>query len=163
VFQRYGPGDATTADKIALALANRQFTPQLKRALFSAVSARQEELVTLSTALDAEETSLRTAINTVEQVTDWLVTTNETPLSTLGFEALRQRHDTLGTHREQCEETLDATTSRNGSVSVAHRSVVTTLYDEFPIPYPVVGTLLCLVECCTACQRTVRAHLVRRA
>jgi hypothetical protein len=160
-------------EEITLALSPKtdgQFTPQVKRAVLSAVSARQEELGTLSAALDTEETSVRTAAETVAAVTDWLVSTNDTPLSTLDFETLQKRHDELESHRDRCEEvlrdrqeTLYSTTSRNGSVGVSHRSVVRSLYDEFPLAYPVLETLLRLVDCCTECQRVVRDHLVRRA
>jgi hypothetical protein len=159
-------------DEVALALApnsDSQFTPQVKRAVVSATVKRQEELGTFAAALETEETSVRTIEDTVESITDWLTTADETPLSTLEFDRLRTRHETLAAHRDQChtaitqrQETLNGTTSQNGSVGVAHRSVVRSLYEQFPVPYPVLGILTRLAECCQHCQRTVRDHLVRR-
>lgn len=160
-------------DEVALALApnsDSQFTPQVKRAVLSATVRRQEELGTFATALETEETSVRTARETVESIADWLTTAEETPLSALGFDRLQTRHETLAAYRDSCraaitdrQETLNATTSQNGSVGVAHRSVVRSLYEQFPVSYPVLGTLTRLADCCKRCQRTVRDHLVRRA
>jgi len=159
------------SDELALVLAptDGQFTAPVKRTVLSAVGNRREELGTLSTALETEAESVRTAADTIDGVTDWLVAANETPLSELGFDALQQRHETLAEHRQQCETAvterqtvLESTTSQNGSVGVAHRSVVTMLYDGFPDEHPVLATLARLDECCAQCQRVMRDHLVRR-
>jgi hypothetical protein len=164
---------AELTDSIAVALApttDASFSPALKRAIASAATARRVELTTLDRALDREETMLDDAESTVETVTDWLVDADETPLTDLGFEALRSRHVTLATHRDRCADLADRrqsflrrTTDRGAQARIPHRSLVSSLYDDFPVDHPVLATVARLDSVCAACQRTVRDHLVRRA
>jgi len=157
----------------ALALAPTtevQFTEPLQKQLLSAVTARQQELSVTCTALEQEATHLATAAGTVDETVEWLTTADETPLSELRFDDLRARHARLATCREGCEtllcerqDLLSETTSQAGQVGVPHRSLVGSLYDDFPVTYPVLSTVTRLLDACTDAQRAVRDHLVRRA
>lgn len=161
------------SDSIAVALApttEASFSPGLKRAVVSAATARRVELTTLDRALEREGAFLDEAQSTVETVTDWLVDADETPLTDLGFDALRARHETLGTHRDRCSDLADRrqaflreTTERNAQARIGHRKLVPYLYDDFPVDHPVLATVARLDSVCAGCQRTVRDHLVRRA
>ena len=163
---------AELSDSIAVALApttDRSFSPGLKRAIVSATSDRRTELATLSRALERERTDIDDAQATVETVTDWLVDADETPLTDLGFDALRTRHETLATHRDRCTDLADrrqaflrATTERPTGTRIAHRSLAHYLYEDFPVDHPVLATAARLDSVCASCQRAVRDHLVRR-
>lgn len=158
--------------ELALVLSSerdRQFTPDVKAALLSAVRSRRADLYAVDTALATEADSLRSAAETVETVTDWLVRTDETPLSELGFDELRDRHETLSRHRERCRRVLrdrqavlhDATAPADAA-RIPHQRLVASLYSDCAVSYPVLATLCRLEGCCADCQRTVRDHLVRR-
>lgn len=160
-------------DSIALALApttEASFTPECKQMLVSAAETRRTEMGALARALDREATQLAAAAETVETVTSWIVDADETPLTELGFDALRDRHETLATHRERCAELArdrqafrGAATSQRADVGVRHRDLIAYLYQEFPVDHPVLTTVAQLDEACAECQRAVRRHLVRRA
>ena len=160
-------------EEAALALApttNAAFTPQLQQELCSRTTARERELTATLSALDGECESLATHVETVDRLTAWLTDADETPLSDLGFDELRARHDRLDTFRTACADGLSdrqawlaATTSEQGQVGVTHRSLVASLYEDFPVDYPVLTTLTRLCEVCEDAQRAVRDHLVRRA
>jgi len=177
---RHAESDSTLAalraelgDDVALALAPTtevRFTQTLQNRLLSAVTARQQELSVTCEVLDREADHLTETADTVDEVVDWLTTADETPLSALGFEALAERHERLDTHRGQCaalaadrQELLAGTTSHAAQVGVAHDSLVESLYEDFPVTYPVLSTVTRLVEVCADAQQAVRAHLVRRA
>ncbi len=162
-------------DEIAVALApgtNARFTPPVKRALQSAIAGRRGELRAFRAALDRERESLRSAREDVDAVVSWIASADETPLSELGFEALRDRHETLDRHRERCESrlserqrTLGSATGHGAEAGLTHRSLVAHLYgdvDEFPTTHPVLSTVVRLIDCCESCQRSVRDHLTRR-
>ena len=79
------------------------------------------------------------------------------------------RHEQLSTHRDQCEErllarqeTIQTTTSQDAQIGLKHRSLVTYLYQAFPVSYPVLSTLTRLNALLADCQRIVRDHLTRR-
>ena len=157
----------------ALALApttSATFTPQLQSQLLSQTTARKRELGAMLGALDAERESLQTHLDTVDTVVAWLVDADETPLTDVGFDALRDRHERLSQFRADIETAtqtrqtrLDATTSHGGQVGIAHRSLVASLYEDFPVDYPVLATATRLLDVCSDAQQAVRAHLVSRA
>ncbi len=160
-------------EEAALALApttNATVTQQLQGELCSRTTARKRELAATLTALDGERDSLATHVETADDAVGWLTDADETPLSALGFDALRARHDRLDALQSACADSLDdrqawlaATTSEHGQVGVVHRSLAASLYEDFPVEYPVVETLTRLHGVCKDAQRAVRAHLVRRA
>jgi hypothetical protein len=159
-------------DSIAVALApttEASFSGELKRAILSEARSRQAEADTLRRGIEREEDSLEAAAGTVETATDWVVRVDETPLSELGFEALRERHETLSAHRRRCDELarerqdfLVETTSHNADTGVRNREMIPFLYRELPVDHPVLATVARLDDVCRECQRTVRAHLTRR-
>ncbi|EMA31325.1 DUF7260 family protein [Halobiforma nitratireducens] len=159
-------------DDVAVALApstDRQFTPELKQGVLEAVDQRRAELETMRGALDTEATSLESTIETVEEIREWFRHADETPLLELGFDALRRRHEALADHRRRCRDRLDRrqevlreTTVHGGAAGLEHRTLVTYLYGNLPSTYPVLTTVLCLLEQCRTAQRAVRDHLTRR-
>jgi hypothetical protein len=160
-------------DSVAVALApttDVSFSPDLKRMIVAEAKARRTETDVLRRALEREETQLANAGDTVDDITAWIAETDETPLTDLGFEALRRRHETLARHRDRCEklarrrqEFLGRTTSESVEAGVRHESLVPYLYEDFPVDHPVLATVARLDVACEACQRAVRDHLVRRA
>lgn len=158
-------------DGVALALApttDTAFTAGTKQAVLTAARERRRGIEATVDALDSEAASLREVGDAVAETTDWLATADETPLSTLGFDALCERHERLAEYRNQCEELLDdrqrlllETTGRNQSADVRHRSLVRYLYKSFPVVYPVLSTLTRLYDLLEDCQRAVRNHLTR--
>lgn len=160
-------------DAVAVALSpktDHEFTPRVASAIGSAVDDRIAELAVFDRTLEREAASLRSAHEVIREITDWLATADETPLSTLGFDDLRRRHGALAERIETCESLLadrqadlDRTASRGASVGIRHRSVTAYLYADFPVSYPVLSTVARLVETLSECQRAVRDHLTRRA
>lgn len=159
--------------EVALLLAptaGNQFTSDVKRAVLDATSQRQAEIEAFQRALDRETEALETAADDLAAVTDWLVETDETPLTELGFDGLQDRHETLEEHRERCDgvarrrqDLLDRTTASAGQAAVGHHSLVRYLYTDLPVTHPILVTAARLDDLCGSCQRTVRAHLTRRA
>lgn len=159
-------------DSVAAALAPGTATPlspELKRAIVSETQRRQTELAVMCQALDSEEQRLAEAADTVEEITDWLVEADETPLSELGFDALKQRYERLAAHREACDRLaadrqafLDGTTSEAVETGVRNDHIVSQLYEDFAVEYPVLATAGRLEELCRDCQRVIRDHLTRR-
>lgn len=160
-------------DGIALALApgtDHGVTPQVKQAIAARTTERVAELRAMRAALDREESSLEVVADATTTVTDWLVEADETPLSSLGFEALQARHETLASHRDRCRELLAERQSHlhscpggAGSVTMRQRTVARFLYSDFPVEFPVLSTVTRLLDLLSDCQRAVRDHLVRRA
>jgi len=160
-------------DTIAAALApttDASFTPELKRMVLAEARSREAEATALREALEREDAHLDGAADAAGEVIAWIVDANESPLTDLGFDALRRRHGTLADHRARCEavardrqEFLDGTTSNGLDAGVRHRSLVSYLYRDFPVDHPVLATVATLDDTCRDCQRAVRAHLVRRA
>ncbi len=163
---------AEFSDSLAVALApstGATLTPDLKRSVLGAVESRQTECLVLQRALEREADSLAVVRETVDETANWLTDADETPLSSLGFPALRERHETLASYRERCRNRLDdrqavlgTTTSHDGSAGIRQRDLVASLYEDFPVEYPGLSTLVRLDSTCADCQRTVRDHLVRR-
>jgi len=157
---------------IAVALTpttDASFTPELKHMVVTEARFRQAEAAALQKALGREDTHLDEAADTVDDIIAWIIDANDTPLTDLGFDALQQRHETLATHRNCCEEMardrqafLKKTTNNGLDAGVRHRSLIPYLYQEFPVDHPALATIAKLDETCRDCQRTVRDHLVRR-
>ena len=160
-------------DGVALALApttDAGFTPKTKQAVLTAARERSRGIEATLASIDSERESLEGAADVVAELTEWLVAADETPLSSLGFDALRDRHERLAAYRARCDsllterqELLASTTGRNGSADVTHRSLVRYLYSSFPVVYPVLSTVTRLADLLGDCQRAVRSHLTRRA
>jgi hypothetical protein len=159
-------------EEVALALSphsGSQFTPNMKQIVLTAAANRRQELGALRKALDIERDSLESAAEETTEMTAWLAEADQTPLLSLGFEELRQRHERLSALRDRCERiadqrqnTLETTTSYEGSAGIEHDGVIGYLYDDFPSSHPVLSTTTRLEEVCADCQRSVRDHLTRR-
>jgi len=160
------------SDSIACALAPRtetELTTELREAVVTEAESRRAELGTTDAALEREADQLDAASDALVPVREWLLDANETPLTGLGFDALRDRHRTLATHRETCDRVvadrqpfLQGTTSRGAKTGVTHRSLVGYLYQDLPVDHPILSTGARLADLCADGQRTVRDHLVRR-
>lgn len=158
-------------ESIAVVLSPRTdqgVTPQIQAAIHSKITTKQHELDATERALNRERGSLCAAHDDLESVGDWLIRANEAPLETLSFERLREYHESLDSHKRTCrsrlqnrQEFLQRTTSCGGNAGVTHRSLVTYLYQDFPVSYPVVSTFTRLYELLSECQRTLRKQLVR--
>lgn len=161
------------SDAIAVALApttDASFTPEIKQMVVAEARSRRTETVALQKALGREDAHLDDAANTVDDIIGWVVDANETPLTDLGFDALKRRHETLASYRDCCEEMardrqafLRGTTNNGIDAGVEHRSLIPYVYTDFPVDHPVLATVATLDETCRACQRAVRDHLIRRA
>jgi hypothetical protein len=155
-------------DSIALVLSPEtphRLTPQVKAGILSQVAERQREIQLMTDGLGREADSLQSARRDVDGVIDWLVDANETPLSQLGFAALQRRHERLAAHRATCETLLRDRQKRLQSADgpgLDHRVLVNYLYQDFPVSYPVLSTVVRLADLLADCQRVVRNHLVRR-
>ena len=160
-------------ESIAVALAPAStvpFSPGLKRGVLTEARRRRSELDVLCRALDRESESLEAAADTVMSVSSWIAAADETPLSELGFDALRRRHEVLAAHRDRCDEAaagrqsvLGSTTAIGADAGLRHRDLVGSVYDGLSVGHPVLTTLVRLDDACQECQQAVRAHLVRRA
>ncbi|MDS0260985.1 hypothetical protein NDI56_16410 [Haloarcula sp. S1CR25-12] len=163
---------AELSESIAIALApttEATFSPELKQAVLSKSHVRRAATDTLRRALDREVSELGDARDTVDEITEWISTADETALTQLGFNELRTRHETLAVYRSRCEELashrqdfLDGATSHGETIDVSHRNLVDYAYQDFPVDRPVLTTITRLDETCDECQRIVRQHLVRR-
>ncbi|MFB6235009.1 MAG: hypothetical protein ABEH81_01730 [Halopenitus sp.] len=159
-------------DTIAVALApttEAAFTPELKQMVLAEAQSRRSEATALQKALEREEAHVDDASDVVDDIIDWIVDANETPLTDLGFDALQQRHEMLANHRDRCEnvardrqEFLEGTTNNGVDAGVRHRSFIPYLYQDFSVDHPVLATVAKLNETCQECQQAVRDHLVRR-
>lgn len=145
-------------------------TPQLKQVVVAETNDRLAELQVMERALDREAESLAAVGDPVESVCSWFSTHDATPLTDLGFEALRERHDELASHREaltaaaaERQETLHATTGGPDAVGIEQDVLVEYLYAGFEATHPALATLARLDSLCADAQRTVRAHLCARA
>jgi hypothetical protein len=161
------------SDEIAVALApttDASFTAELKRAILTEANARRAENEALRNALVRETAHLEPAGETVDDVTGWIADADETPLTDLGFETLRQRHETLARHRDQCDVLaeqrqvfLNKSTNEGVRVGIRHRTLIPYLYQDFPVDHPLLATVARLDAACAECQLAVRQHLIRRA
>jgi hypothetical protein len=163
---------AEFTETIAMALApptEASFTRELRETVLTEAQVRRAETAALKRALDREATQLNEAGKVVDEIADWIVDTNEKPLTDLSFDTIKHLHETLASHRTQCEELarqrqkfLEKTTSDGVEAGISHRQLVPYLYEDFPIDHPVLATVTRLDSTCAECQRTVRDHLVRR-
>lgn len=160
-------------DDIAAALApsasTHPFRGVLKRAVLTEANARIREYAVLIDALERECEALSDANSDIKVVIEWLERVDETQLVALGFEDLRPRHETLVSHRERCERlahdrqvSLDEKTTRGTTLGLTHRSLLASLYADFPVNYPVLATAVRQDSACADCQRAARDHLARR-
>ena len=164
-------GELTESIAVALAPASSvPFSPELKRGILTEARHRQSELDVLCRALDRESASLDAAADTVASVASWIAAADKTPLSELGFDALRRRHEALAAHRERCDDAvadrqsvLASTTAIGADAGVRHRDLAGSIYDGLSVDHPVLATVVRLDDVCRECQQAVRAHLVRRA
>ncbi|WP_415380370.1 hypothetical protein [Halosimplex sp. TS25] len=164
---------AELGDPVAVALApatEASFSAEVKRAVLSEATARKTQTAVVRRALEREVTGLETAATLVDEATAWIAETDETPLCDVGFDGLRERHETLAAFSDRCDEAVHERQSRLRSKTghdvdsaVDHRDLVAFLYGDFPVDYPVLSTVARLDETCRECRRTVRDHLVRRA
>lgn len=145
------------------------FTATLKNSVLSEATQRQHELQAMERALDREAESVIKAKDALDNILQWIVETNETPLTTLDFEMLQSHHNRLTEFSNQCESIvterqslLQATTSADGTVGLAHQELLTCLYAAFPVDYPVLSTAIRLKQVCKQCQQMIRDHLVRQ-
>ena len=160
-------------ESIAVALAPASsvpFSPGLKRGILTEARRRRAELAVLCRALDRESESLQAAGDTVASVSSWIAAADETPLTDLGFDGLQRRHEALAAHRDRCDDavadrqsTLESTTAVDADAGLRHRDLVGSIYEGLGVDHPVLVTLARLDDACRECQRSVRAHLVRRA
>lgn len=160
------------SEQIALAIAPKtdgRFSPQVKQVVLSATRKRVAELDAMARALDSEDASLRDARKELTEITEWLVSTDETPLSEISFAELCDRHEQLETHRDCCDQLarerqqkLDATTGAEGAAGMEHRQLVGYLYAESSTRFPVLSTVTRLDSLCEDAQEAVRAHLTCR-
>jgi hypothetical protein len=166
------------SESIAVALApttETSLSRGLQRAIVSEATARRRENEVLCRALDREAERLTAAADTVDGITGWLADATEAPLVDLGFEALRERHETVLRHRDRCESLAErrqsfvrATTSGTGTggsgsaVGITHSRLMRYLYDDFEVDHPVLATVAQVDAACAERQRALRWHLARR-
>lgn len=165
--------EAEFSESLAVALASTtetSFSPKLKQAVISEANVRQAEASVLRRALGREASQLDDATETVVDITEWITTKNETPLTGIGFDELQHRHETLAEHRKRCEALaqqrqtfLRSTTNHGSEIGISHRNLIPYIYQDFPVDHPVLVTVGRLDSACEECQRAVRQHLIRRA
>lgn len=162
---------AELGDSIAFVLApgtDADVTAQVQNAICSKTQQRQHELDAMSSGLNQEAESLQAAAHDCQSITEWVEDHRRSSLPKLGFSELQRSHEQLSDHRDRCDdrlysrqETLQTTTNREGQAEFTHHSLVTYLYREFPVSYPVLPTMTRLDALLGDCQRTVRDHLTR--
>lgn len=145
------------------------FTADIKQAVLAEARSRRSETAVLQQALAREKSHLNDMAVVIDDIIAWIDTVNEMPLTDLGFDALKQRHETLTDHRNCCEDIvrsrqafLQQTTNDCVDAGIRHRSLISYLYQDFPVDHPVLATVTTLTQPCQRCQRTIRDHLVRR-
>lgn len=160
---------AELGEGIATALTTDGTPPTIRRAIRAETDRRRAELAAMDRALGAEVDSLSGVDAVIEPIREWLIEGNGTPLSSRGFEELRERHACLAGFRADCDSLvldrqahLGRTTGADGKAGVRHRDLRGYLYDAFPVDHPALVTVVRLDELCGEAQRTVRDHLVRR-
>jgi len=92
-------------EQVAAALSpssDAAFSPALKEATLRESNARLAELRAFRDLLDAEREWLDDAGELVADVTEWVASADQTPLTDLGFETLVRRHERLAAHRDRC-------------------------------------------------------------
>lgn len=158
-------------DHVASALSqssDAEFSPALKDAVLRESAARLGEIRAFRGLLATEREHLEDTQQFVADVTEWVESADQTPLTDLGIDALARRHERLAAHRDRCgqrlrerQQFLDGETAASGA-SFSHHGIVTYAYDDNSVSYPVLDVLLRLDEACADCQRRVRQHLTGR-
>ena len=158
-------------DSLAVILAsetNAGVSPQVQSAICLKSQQRLQELKTMRSVVDQEYESLQAADNDYQTASKWVEEHNQTSLAELEFSELQRRHEQLSTHRNRCEErllarqeTIHSMTSRDAQVSFKHDSLLTYLYQEFSISYPVLSTVTRLHTLLADCQQSVCNNLTR--
>jgi hypothetical protein len=164
---------AEFSNEVAVSLASADaggwLTPQLKQGIISETNRRRAELSVMDTALQREQTSLASAMESQRAVVDWLVEHNPTPLSELSFDELAAWHHRLDDLRDQLDAAaderqahLDGVSGESGQVGIKHEVLAEYLYAEFEATHPALSTFARLDELCAEAQATIREHLTRR-
>jgi hypothetical protein len=163
---------AEFTESIAVALApttGASFTPELKRTIVAEAETRQAEVAAFDRALDRETEQLDGAGDVVDEITGWILRSEEPPVSEIGFNALKLRHERLDSHRSRCDELaerrqafLEEATSNGVKAGIRHRRLMPHLYGELPVDHPVLVTVAQLDSACKEYQRAVRDQLTRR-
>ncbi|MFC7072553.1 hypothetical protein ACFQJ7_14015 [Halovenus rubra] len=160
-------------NSVAVALApttETSFSTELKEILLSEANARRAEVSIFSQVLTDETTRIDAACEAVDEMTQWIVTVDQTPLTDEGFDELRERHERLCRYRDRCDELvqqrqafIQTSTSESADIGIQHEQLVSYLYQDLPVEYPILSTLTRLYTVCAECQDVVRQHLLRRA
>lgn len=157
-------------EDVAVALtAETGWTPPLKRTVLDEIATRRRETEVVRNTLETERETVAGAIGEVDEILAWLQSTAEESLLQCDFETLRAKHDRLDRYRERLDELtarrqsqFTETTNRYGPGGTRYRTLVASVYADRPVRYPLLSTAARLYGVCEDCQRTVRAHLVRR-
>lgn len=161
---------AELSEDIAVALSTDVgWTPALKSAVLEAASTRRREVESLLETLQRERSTLATAIEEIDEITEWLQATADDSLLQCDFDALQAKHERLSTYRDRLETSIERrqsqfseSTNRYGPGGTEYRSVVASIYSNRSVQYPLLSTVSRLYGVCGGCQRAVRSHLTRR-
>ncbi|MFC7057900.1 DUF7260 family protein [Halovenus salina] len=100
---------AELSESLAIAVApttETRLTVDLQEAIVTEAQSQRVDLQAMEAALNRERDQLATAADTLTPIIEWLIDVNETPLLDVGFEGLADRHSTLESHRDSCEQLL---------------------------------------------------------
>jgi hypothetical protein len=160
---------AELGDDLAIALAadaDAPLTAALQTSVRDDATEHLREIDATAAALAAETTSLASIEEGVETILEDVATADRTPLSRLGFDELRARHEALGENQRTCEllavnrqTFLGDTTATDHGCRVEHDALRAYLYGGDD--HPGIATLGRLTRLLEDCRRTVRAHLTR--
>nr|WP_227133182.1 hypothetical protein [Halorubellus salinus] len=162
---------AELGDDLAVALApgtDVTFDRALRSSVLDTVTDRLAEIDAVVDALEREVASLNAVADHVATTFDWLAAVDRDPLDALSFDALRARHADVAAKREATDAVaadrqsfLRARTGGGVDCDVAHDGVSEYLHGTDT--YPALDALARTSSVLDDCQRTVRAHLTRRA
>ncbi|QRV17152.1 hypothetical protein JMJ58_09890 [Haloterrigena salifodinae] len=160
---------AELSEEIAVSLAaDADWTTALKRAVLEEVETQHRKTVLLEETLQRERRTLEEAIDEIDEIVGWLRATADESLLQCGFDDLREKHGRLETHRDRLETLTDERQRQfsgetNPRGTADYRELVAAIYADLPVQFPLLSTAARLYGICGDCQRTVRAHLSRRA
>ena len=162
---------AELGDDLAVALApgtDVAFDPALRSSVLDTVDDRLVEIDAVVDALEREVASMDAVAEHVASTVDWLAAVDRDPLDALSFDALRARHADIAERREATDAVaadrqsfLRVRTGGGVDCDVAHDGVSDYLHGTDT--YPALDALTRTSRLLEDCQRTVRAHLTRRA
>ena len=158
------------SEAVAVSLSpasDADWTPALKRAVLEETETQRRKAVLLEETLRRERRTLEDAIDEIDEIVAWLEATADESLLQCGFDALAEKHARLEAFRERLETlTRQRQTQfdepRTPSGSDGYHELVEAIYADLPVRYPLLSTATRLYDICGGCQRTIRAHLVRR-